>query len=255
MLGLKQLASDPSVLGLSRVLSSSNSELLFTALAPGPFRSWFGVTNSVASGTSGVGLDDLAGREDLFRLGFVNVLLQPIFSELVFVVGTGNGAFAFVGDGPAPAACCRSRGVLAVAPMANHNWLSSLLPHGFAFQYQSACRISLGRKLCLSWLLDVHWIFPHWPVVSIPFLSVKPVFPHKDQGLQCLSVEVVYHGPVDLLRNLRRYGTPSVATQLRDEAERWLLPRNGVTRSIALSRGRGPRDEYCLQLCLLSFCS
>ena len=49
---------------------------------------------------------------------------------------------------------------------------------------------------------------------------MKPVFPRKNQGLQCLSVEVVYHGPVDLLRNMRRYGTPSVAAQLRDESER-----------------------------------
>ena len=68
---------------MTRVLPSSNSELLFTALAPGPFRSCFGVTNSVASGTSCVGLDDLAGRKDPLRLGFVNVLLQPIFTGLV----------------------------------------------------------------------------------------------------------------------------------------------------------------------------
>ena len=57
---------------------------------------------------------------------------------------------------------------------------------------------------------------------------------------QCRSC--VYHGSVDLLRNVRRYGTPSITSQLRDEAERWLLPRNGVQRSIALSRGRGIED-------------
>ena len=156
MLGLKQLASDPSVLGLTRVLSSSISELLFAALAPGPFRSWFWVTNSVASGTSCVGLDDLAGREGPFHLGFVNVLLQPIFTGLVFVVGTDNVASAFVGNGPAPAARSRPHRILAVEPMADHDRPSSLLPHGFvsdvslraAFRWTKNCvfktRITLG---------------------------------------------------------------------------------------------------------------
>ena len=61
---------------------------------------------------------------------------------------------------------------------------------------------------------------------------MKPVFPHQDQGLV----------------HVRRYGTLSVATQLRDEAERWLLPRGGVTRSIALSRRRGVGDCSVLEM-------
>ena len=55
---------------------------------------------------------ELAGREGPLSLGFVNVLLQPIFTGPLFVVGTGSGTYASVGDGPAPAARCRSRGVL-----------------------------------------------------------------------------------------------------------------------------------------------
>ena len=80
----------------------------------------------------------------------------------------------------------------------------------------------------MRWLLHVHWLSSHWPVVPPHSCRVKPVFPRKDQGLQCLSVEVVYHGPVDLLRNVRRNGPPSVTSQLGDESERWLLLRDGV---------------------------
>ena len=67
---------------------------------------------------------------------------------------------------------------------------------------------------------------------------VEPVPPRDNQGLQCLSVEVVDHDPVDLLRNVDRHSAPSVTTQLRDEKFRWLLPRNGVLHRIAPHHGR-----------------
>ena len=101
-------------------------------------------------------MDDLAGREGPFHLGFVNVLLQPIFTRLVFVVGTDNVASAFVGNGRAPAARSRPHRILAVEPMADHDQPSSLLPHGFvsdvslraAFRWTKNCvfktRITLG---------------------------------------------------------------------------------------------------------------
>ena len=94
----------------------------------------------------------------------------------------------------------------------------------------------------MTWLLRVHWISPTGLLSPFHSCRVKPVFPRNNQGLQCLTAEVVNHGPVDVLRNVRRYGTPSVASQLRDEVERWLLPRNGVLRSIALSRAPGIED-------------
>ena len=153
---------------LARVLSSSNSELFFAALAPSPFRSWFGVTYSVASWTLCVWLSGLAGRKSSLLLGFVDVLLQPILAGLRFVVTVDGGASTFVSDGPAPAARIRSRRILAVAPMADHDWPSSLLPHGFVSD--------VSRKLCMTWLLCVHWISPHWHVVSFPFLSGETRF-------------------------------------------------------------------------------
>ena len=54
--------------------------------------------------------------------------------------------------------------------------LASLLPHGFVSTVKSACHISLGRKLCMRWLLHAHWLSPHWPVVYIPFLSGETRF-------------------------------------------------------------------------------
>ena len=170
----------------------------------------FGVTNSDASGTLCVGLDDLAGREGPLSLGFVNVLLQPIFAGLVFVVGTGCGASAFVGS-PAPAARGRSRGILAIAPMANHNWPSSLSPHGFASNVSLRATFRWAEKLCMRWLLHVHWLsLPLASCLHSILVLVKHVFPREDQGIQCLSVEFVHHGPVDLFRNARRNGPPSV---------------------------------------------
>ena len=80
----------------------------------------------------------------------------------------------------------------AVAPMADHDRSSSLLPHGF-----------------------------------VSDVSLRAAFRWKKTMYDVAA---------------RRYGTPSVAAQLCDESERWLLPRNGVTRSIALSRGRGIED-------------
>ena len=112
--------------------------------------------------------------------------------------------------------------------------MSVCIPH-FAGK-KTVCDVAASRALD----------FPAGLLSPFHSCRVKPVFSRNDQGLQCLSVEVVYHGPVDLLRNVRRHGTPSVASQLRDEAECWLLPRNGVQRSIALSRGRGIEDRSVL---------
>ena len=107
---------------LVRLLSSSNSELLFAILAPIPLRSWF------------FGYKFRRIRDSLCLAGclsFVDVLLQPVFAGLRFVVTVDGGASAFVSDGPAPAARSQSRRILAVAPMAHHDWPSILLPHGF----------------------------------------------------------------------------------------------------------------------------
>ena len=128
------------------MLSSSNFELLSCSSCTRPIPLLVLGYKFFPSGTSCVGLGDLAGREGPLRLGFVKVLLQPIFTGLVFVVGTDNGASASVGDGPAPAARCRSRRVLAVAPMANHNWPSSILPHGVAFNISLRATFFAGQK-------------------------------------------------------------------------------------------------------------
>ena len=75
---------------------------------------------------------------------------------------------------------------------------------------------------------------------------VEPVPPRDNQGLQCLSVEVVDH------RNVDRNAGPSVTTQLRDEIESWLLPRNGVLRRIALHRGRAVEECSVLEMVVIN---
>ena len=55
-------------------------------------------------------------------------------------------------------------------------------------------------------------------------------------------VEIADDDSMDLLRNVYRHVAPLVACQLFDEIERWLLPRNGILRCIALNRGRSIED-------------
>ena len=133
----KELDSRPFVLSvvyicrLTRFVSSSNSELLFAALAPSPFGSWFGVAKAVASGTLCLLQGGLAVFGVTFRFGVVNVVLEPVLTLLLLAVsfGVGGGAFALVRHDPARAA--RPGRILLPAPVANHDWPSSLLPHGF----------------------------------------------------------------------------------------------------------------------------
>ena len=68
-----------------------------------------------------------------FRFGVVDDVLEPGFTLLVLAVsfGVNGGAFALVRHDPAPAARRGPGGILCPAPVAHHDWPSSLLPHGF----------------------------------------------------------------------------------------------------------------------------
>ena len=108
----EELDSRPYVLSmvhicrLTRFISSSNSELLFAALAPSPFGSWFGVAKAVASGTSCLLLGGLAMFGVAFRFGVVDDVLEPVLTLLLLAVsfGVGGSAFALVRHHLAPAA-------------------------------------------------------------------------------------------------------------------------------------------------------
>ena len=87
-----------------------------THSAPG-----FGVSNSVAFGTLYVLLGGLAGVDRLLRLSFVDDSLQPVLAGFGFAVNAGGWTPTCVSDGPASDARNRSRGILAVAPVADHD--------------------------------------------------------------------------------------------------------------------------------------
>ena len=78
-------------------------------------------------------LDGLAILGVTFRFGVDDDVLEPVFTLLLLAVsfGVGGGAFALVRHGPAPAARRGPGRILFPAPVANHDWPSSLLPHGF----------------------------------------------------------------------------------------------------------------------------
>ena len=68
-----------------------------------------------------------------FRFGVVDDVLEPVFTSLLLAVsfGVGGGAFALVRHDPAPAARRGPGRILFPAPVADHDWPSSLLPHEF----------------------------------------------------------------------------------------------------------------------------
>ena len=107
--------------------------MLFAALAPSPFGSWFGVAKAVASGTLCLLQGGLAMFGVTIRFGVVNDVLEPVFASLLLAVsfGVDGGAFAHVRRDAAPAARRVPGRILFPAPVADHDWPSSLLPHGF----------------------------------------------------------------------------------------------------------------------------
>ena len=68
-----------------------------------------------------------------FRLGVVNDVLEPVCASLLLAVsfGVGGGAFAPVRHDLASAARRGPGRILFPTPVADHDWPSSLLPHGF----------------------------------------------------------------------------------------------------------------------------
>ena len=111
-------------------LSSSNSKLFLQFLHQAHSAPGFGVTNSVASRTLDVLPGGLAGVRRLLRLSFVDDSLEPVLAGFRFAVNAGGGTSTFVDHGPAPDANNRSRRILAVAPVADNDWPSRLLPRG-----------------------------------------------------------------------------------------------------------------------------
>ena len=160
--GLKKLSPSPSI--LEEILSSfprrhlpPNAELSFAALAPAPFRSWTGFTNSVAPGTPCLLFCVLADLGVGRSLGFVDDLLEPISAVWWLVLDVNGGTFAFVGGTRAPGANRGPRGVLVAASMAGHDWPSRLLPRGFrvniglcATSRRAENSVRRGRGLCLD---------------------------------------------------------------------------------------------------------
>ena len=145
---------------LTRFASSSNSELLFAALAPSPCGSWFGVAKAVASGTSCLLRGGLAMFGVTFRFGVVNDVLEPVFTLLLLAVsfGVDGGAFALVRHDPAPAARRGPGRILFPTPVADHDWPSSLLPHGFGPDISLSATLRWAENCAMTWLLRVHWL-------------------------------------------------------------------------------------------------
>ena len=167
-------------------------------------------------------------QEGLASLGFVDVWLQPILAGLRFVVTVDGGASAFVSDGPAPAARGRSRRMLAVAPMTNHDWPSSLLLHGFAsdFSLRATFRWAENRVLrgcfaCIGFLSTS---------LLSPFHScrVEPAFLVTTKGSNVSVSTLFATTPRICFATCAATALHLGAFQLRDDVGRWLLPRSDV---------------------------
>ena len=129
-------------------------------LAPGIFRSWFWITNSVASGTSGVGLDDLAGREGRF-VWVLSMCCSGQFSLSSFLWHLLHVAVLVEYSLLHPRQIITGHPVCCLMGLL---LISVCVPH-FA-----------GQKTVYEVAASLALVFPHWPVVSIPFLFFETRF-------------------------------------------------------------------------------
>ena len=133
-------------------------------------------------------------QEGLASFGSCRCGAAAIFAGLRFVVTVDGGASAFLSDGPAPAARSRSRRILAVAPMAYHDWPSSLLPHRFVSDV-SLQRAPLWYSFVASQLRDEERrLLPrNGAQRSIALSRVRGIEDSSVLGMNVVCSDVSYH--------------------------------------------------------------